>query len=159
MIDKITSVSTTVAAVGCGLTAGVMLAFSISVMPALRTRPAPDAVAAMQQMNVAIVSPVFLTVFLGGAAAALTAATGALISGSGSRALIVVGAVLFVIGCVAVTMGINVPLNDSLAAADPSSSSGADIWTNYLTSWTRWNHVRTAAAAASCVLLTVSARR
>lgn len=159
VIDTVTSVATTVAAAGCGLTAGVMLAFSVSVMPALSTRPAPDAIAAMQQMNVAIVSPIFLTVFLGGAAAALTAATSAVISGNESRTLIVVGAALFVIGCVAITLGVNVPLNDSLAVADPSSTSGADLWTSYLATWTRWNHVRTAAATTACVLLTVAAAR
>lgn len=159
MIDRITSIATTVAAVGCGLTAGVLLAFSISVMPALGSRPAPDAISTMQQINVVIVSPVFLTAFLGSAGAAVTAAVGALVSGAPTRALIVAGALMYVIGCVVVTMAVNVPLNDSLAAVDPNSPAGTDLWSNYLPEWTRWNHARSAAAALACVALTVAARR
>ncbi|MCZ4275481.1 anthrone oxygenase family protein [Rhodococcoides yunnanense] len=156
MIDRATSVATTVAAVGCGSIAGVLLAFSISVMPALSSRSAPDAITTMQRINVAIVSPMFLTLFLGAAVAASTAAVGALISASGSPVLIVAGALLYVIGCVLVTVAINVPLNDALAAVDPSSRAGADVWSNYLVRWTRWNHVRTGAAFAACVLFTIA---
>ncbi|MCC8927674.1 DUF1772 domain-containing protein [Rhodococcus sp. I2R] len=156
MIDRATSVATTVAAVGCGSIAGVLLAFSISVMPALSSRSAPDAITTMQRINVAIVSPMFLTLFLGAAVAASTAAVGALISASGSPVLIVAGALLYVIGCVLVTVAINVPLNDALAAVDPSNQADADVWSNYLVRWTRWNHARTGAAFAACVLFTIA---
>jgi len=156
VIDRATSVATTVAAVGCGSIAGVLLAFSISVMPALSSRSAPDAITTMQRINVAIVSPMFLTLFLGAAVAASTAAVGALISASGSPVLIVAGALLYVIGCVLVTVAINVPLNDALGAVDPSNRAGADVWSNYLVRWTRWNHVRTGAAFAACVLFTIA---
>ncbi|OZE95778.1 MULTISPECIES: anthrone oxygenase family protein [Nocardiaceae] len=158
MIDVLASTATTTAAVGCGLTAGVLMAFSVSVMPALATRPAAEAAATMQQINIAIVSPLFLTVFLGAAAAAVTAAVASVASGGDSRTLVVAGAVVYVVGCVAMTIAINVPLNDSLAAVDPSSSQGAAVWADYLTRWTRWNHARTAAAALACAVLTVAAR-
>lgn len=159
MIERIASIATTVSAVGCGITAGVLLAFSISVMPALRTQQASTAMASMQQMNHAIVSPVFLAIFLGSAIAATVAAVTSLWSGTGPRASIVVGALLFVIGCFVVTMAINVPLNDALAAADPQSPDGLRMWTDYLSRWTRWNHARTVAAVAACAVLTVASRR
>ena len=159
MIDRIASVATMIAAVGCGLTAGVMLAFSVAVMPALTIRPASDGGATMQHINVSIVSPIFLTIFLGSALAAGTAATAALVSGSETRVAVTAGALLYIGGCVLVTMSVNVPLNDTLAAVDPSSATGAEVWSNYLTRWTLWNHARTAAAVAACVLLTVAVRR
>ncbi|WP_072806432.1 anthrone oxygenase family protein [Rhodococcoides yunnanense] len=159
MIERIAPVATTIAAVGCGITAGVLLAFSVSVMPALRTQPPSSAMFAMQQMNIAIVSPVFLTVFVGSAAAATIAAITSALSGTGARMLIVAGAVLFVIGCFVVTMMVNVPLNDGLAAADPNSVDGIRTWSDYVTRWTRWNHARTAAAIAACAVLTVASRR
>ncbi|WP_052067997.1 anthrone oxygenase family protein [Rhodococcoides fascians] len=160
MLEKVASIATTTSAVGCGLTAGVLLAFSVGVMPALRTRPAADAAATMQQINNVIVSPVFLTVFLGAAAAAaaVAAAVTSLASGGDSGTLVVAGAVVYVVGCVAVTVAINVPLNDSLASVDPSSSHGASVWADYLTRWTRWNHARTAAATLACAVLTAAAR-
>ena len=43
---------------------------------------------------------------------------------------------------------------NALAAADPQSSGGARLWAGYVTSWTAWNHVRTASALAAAVLLT-----
>ncbi|WP_338891786.1 DUF1772 domain-containing protein [Rhodococcus sovatensis] len=158
MIERIATVATTVAAIGCGLTAGVMLAFSVAVMPALRVRPASDGGATMKQINVSIVSPTFLSVFLGSAVAAGIAATSALVSGSDTRVWVTAGALLYIGGCVLVTVAVNVPLNDALAAVDPGSTAGAEVWSNYMTQWTRWNHARTAAAGAACVLLTLATR-
>jgi uncharacterized membrane protein len=54
-----------------------------------------------------------------------------------------------------VTIAFNIPLNNALAAVEPTSGEGADLWTRYLSAWTRWNHVRTAApllAAATFIL-------
>jgi uncharacterized membrane protein len=42
---------------------------------------------------------------------------------------------IYVLGMFAVTMVLNVPLNDALAAADPSSSEGAALWARYLKDW------------------------
>ena len=53
------------------------------------------------------------------------------------------------------TIVFNVPRNNALAAVDPASTSGAAQWTSYLTSWTAWNHVRTAAALAAAGSLTI----
>jgi uncharacterized membrane protein len=58
------------------------------------------------------------------------------------------------LGC-AVTMAFNVPRNDALAAVAADSAAGASLWTGYVTSWTAWNHARTAAALAAAALLTL----
>jgi uncharacterized membrane protein len=47
----------------------------------------------------------------------------------------------------------NVPRNNALAAVSPSSMEAAALWTDYLSTWTFWNHVRTAAALAASALL------
>ena len=47
------------------------------------------------------------------------------------------------------------PRNEALAGAEPSSAEGAVLWARYLSSWTAWNHVRTAGslgAMASFIL-------
>lgn len=59
------------------------------------------------------------------------------------------GAVIYLIGNPIVTMVFNVPLNDALAAVDPASANGAAVWTNYLSEWVMWNHVRTVTAIVS----------
>ena len=55
-------------------------------------------------------------------------------------------------GSLMVTMVFNVPMNNALAAAVPDDANSADLWANYLTNWTFWNHIRTAASlgAAAC---------
>jgi uncharacterized membrane protein len=52
-------------------------------------------------------------------------------------------------------MVVNVPMNNRLDAADPASAEGTRIWTDYLSRWTPWNHVRALACVAATVALTV----
>jgi uncharacterized membrane protein len=51
-------------------------------------------------------------------------------------------------------MAFNVPLNNRLIAAGAGGDDGT--WALYLTVWTRWNHVRTAASLAALVLFVVA---
>ncbi|MGH7600945.1 MAG: hypothetical protein ACREOI_31695, partial [bacterium] len=64
-VDALLFVLTLFAALGCGLIAGVFFAFSAFVMKALSRLPPSEGIAAMQSINVAVINPVFLTVFLG----------------------------------------------------------------------------------------------
>jgi len=67
-----------------------------------------------------------------------------------------VGGLVYVLGMFGVTMVFNVPLNNALAAADPSSQGTAPLWARYLKEWTFWNHVRTVACVAACALFIVA---
>lgn len=60
-----------ISALGSGLMAGVFFAFSTSVMKALDQLPPNESIAAMQSINVAIINPLFLSVFLGTAVGCL----------------------------------------------------------------------------------------
>ncbi|MEH6795145.1 MAG: anthrone oxygenase family protein [Rhodococcus sp. (in: high G+C Gram-positive bacteria)] len=158
-MERASSVATLVSAIGCGLVAGVLLAFSISVLPGLATLPVPDAIAAMQRFNTAILNPMFLGLFFGTAVSCTLAAILAVSTGRGLPLLVVSGAVLYVVGCVAITMALNVPLNDALAGVDPGSPAGDQVWRNFADKWTVWNNVRTIAATAACVALIVGQGR
>ena len=73
---------------------------------------------------------------------------------------VLAGAVLALVAFV-VTMAFNVPLNDHLAAADPSGLTAADAsreWHAYLRAWTAWNHARTVAPLLRSVLMLVGLR-
>lgn len=157
MTDDVISLATVVAAVGSALVAGVMLAFSVSVMPGLGRRPASQATAAMQAMNAAILNPVFglafggtLLVCLG---LVLTAPFTGDHGGAGWRAL---GGVLYVFGVFGVTMATNVPMNEALDEVDPDSPAGAETWGRYRPRWTSWNNLRAVAGAAGAVALIAS---
>lgn len=150
---------TLLAALGCGLMAGVFFAFSAFVMKAFARLPAAEGMAAMQSINRAVINPLFLTVFLGTAAACGVALIVSLLrwhtSGAG---YLLVGSLLYLVGTFLVTVVFNVPMNNALAAVAPSDPEGANLWANYLTSWTAWNHMRTAAALAAAALFTLALR-
>ena len=65
MIEDLIVAGTVAAAVGCALVAGLLFAFSTSVMPALRRRPAAEGITAMQTINSTILNPLFGLVFGG----------------------------------------------------------------------------------------------
>ena len=60
-----------------------------------------------------------------------------------------VGSLLYLIGMILVTIACNVPLNDALAAVDPSSADAGPVWSNYVKNWIGWNHVRAIASFAA----------
>lgn len=149
---------TLVAALGCGLIAGVFFAFSAFVMKAFARLPAAEGMAAMQSVNVAVLNPVFLSAFVGTAAACVLAVVFSLLRWhEPGAAYLLVGGLLYLLGCFGVTAAFNVPRNEALAAVKPSDPDSARIWASYLASWTAWNHVRTVAAlgaaASFCLAL------
>jgi uncharacterized membrane protein len=59
---------------------------------------------------------------------------------------LLIGDVLYLVGTFLVTFVFNVPKNNALASVAPASAESASLWTDYLSKWTAWNHVRVAAA-------------
>ena len=148
---------TVVATVASAVLTGVLFAFSTSVMPALASRPAPEAMAAMQAMNRTILNPFFGVVFGGSALLCGVVAASAPFTGDADGAgWRLAGGLLYVVGVTIETTAINVPMNDRLDAADPGTPEGHAVWAGFLTRWTRWNHVRTLLGAVAATLLAVS---
>ncbi len=157
MIDELLFTLTLITALGCGLVAGVFYAFSTFVMKALARVPSAQGIAAMQSINITVINPWFMGAFFGTAAASVLVVVFALLRWSGpGSAYLLSGSLVYLIGTILVTMAFNVPRNDALAAVDPESTEGARLWAGYVTSWTAWNHVRTAAALAAAVLLALA---
>ncbi len=157
MSDGLHFTLTFFAALGCGLMAGVFFAFSTFVMKALARLSPAEGIAAMQSINVAVINPLFLGVFIGTAAACFVAVIVSLTQWDKPGAVyLLVGSVLYLVGTFLVTIVFNVPLNNSLAAVTPADRDGAQQWASYLGRWTAWNHVRTAAALAAAASLTIA---
>jgi uncharacterized membrane protein len=112
-----------------------------------------EGIAAMNSINVEIVRSLFMPFFLGTTlTSAVLAVIGFLRWGEAGATAMLAGGVIYVLGMFIVTMIFNVPLNDALAAVQPSSSGAASVWARYLSDWTMWNHVRTIASTAACAL-------
>ncbi|MES2951982.1 MAG: anthrone oxygenase family protein [Pseudomonadota bacterium] len=140
--------------IGAGTIGGVFFAFSSFVMKALAQLPASQGIAAMQRINVVVLNPMFLGVFIGTALLALTCVVLSFLPWSAPRSpLLLASGLLYVVGSFLVAVAFNVPRNDRLAGFDAQSPEAAAYWPTYVLEWTRWNHVRTAAsiASAACV--------
>jgi uncharacterized membrane protein len=121
-----------------GLLAGVFFAYAVSVMPALRAMNDATFVAVMNKINVVIVNPVFLAVFLGAPAVSLA------VLGWERGAWAIAGAILAVVTLV-ITFAFNIPLNNALAAGGAREA--------FENPWVMWNIVRTVTGTASLVCL------
>jgi uncharacterized membrane protein len=142
---------------GCGLVAGVFFAFSTFVMPALGQQPPAQGIATMQTINITVINPWFMGALFGTAAGCLGLIVFSLTEGNQPGfSYLVIGSLLYLLGTIGVTIAGNVPLNDALATVAPDSPAGATLWAKYLTNWTLWNHVRTAAALGAAALLTTA---
>lgn len=145
------------AALGSGMMAGLFCSFSNFVMQALSEIPPPKGIAAMQSINLVIVKPTFLIVFLGtGIACPVALGLGWQQLDKSALAWATAGGAVYVLGSIVVTVAFNVPLNNLLAAVDSESEEGAKMWEIYLVRWVRWNHVRSIATIVSTVFSIVA---
>lgn len=142
--------------IGAGIVGGVFFAFSTFVMKALDQLPAPQGIAAMQRINVVVLNPWFLAVFVGTAVmAGIGVVAGFFPWGAPRSMLLLAAGLLYAVGCFGVTVAFNVPRNERLARMGSDSDEAAAYWPAYLREWLFWNHVRTAAAVASAVCAAV----
>jgi len=144
------------AIVAAGLQAGTYYVWVCGVMPGLARADDHTFVTTLNQVNQAIVNPVFMLTFLGApvlvAAAAVTATPAA-------RPWLIAGLALSV-ATVAVTVLGNVPLNNALGkAATTTHADLAAARAAFETAWVRWNVLRTLTATAALAALGWAALR
>ena len=136
------------AGVGSGLVGGFYFAFSAVVIPALRRRPADEATDTMVAINTAAVRAPFMVLFFGTAACCGATVVDEIIDPHPHALLRVAGSAAYLAGW-ALTMAVNVPLNNRLA------NGGPDHWPDYQRSWARANHIRAALSIAGALGLLI----
>lgn len=152
MTDRYMTGLILLSALGCGLIAGVFFAFSSFVMTALGRLPPNQGISAMQSINIAVINPVFLGVFLGTGILCMILAIWSVMNWQDPLSFkLLAGSFLYIGGSLIVTFAANIPLNNALAAADSASPAGGDLWSHYLSIWTMWNHLRATASLAALV--------
>ncbi|HZN83487.1 MAG TPA: anthrone oxygenase family protein [Mycobacterium sp.] len=153
---------TSLAALFSAAAGGMMYTFSTFVMRGLdRTGPV-DAITAMRGINAeANANPAFLLGYFGATILALIVGVMAVVKlNQPGSWLVLVGAVFALLGAV-ITMVFNVPLNNHLDTVNPDGLSVADAareWQAYFSTWTAWNHARTATSFVGALLMLVGLR-
>jgi uncharacterized membrane protein len=143
------------AAVATGLIAGVYYAFACAVMPGLARSSDRTFLETMQNIDKQIENPVFFLSFFG---ALLLPACALLqqrkLGNRGAMLWTAVGLGLYVAGLLT-TMGVNIPLNNDLAAAGAAASipDPARVREHFEATWNLWNTTRAVLSTAALVCL------
>ncbi len=141
---------------GSAIIAGVFFAFSSFIMKAFARLPSSEGMAAMQSINVVVLNPLFLGVFMGTTVISLLVTILA-IKGWGMPAApyYLAGAGFYIVGTFLVTGLGNVPLNNRLAAIERNDPAASEIWRHYLDRWTRLNTYRTLSATMAALMMLI----
>ncbi|WP_306212622.1 anthrone oxygenase family protein [Actinoplanes sp. RD1] len=131
---------------GSGLTAGVLFAVALSVMPALRAMPA-DRYVYTHKLIGRHWDPTMPVIVLGSSGLAVTLA----VLGSGTARALYATAAVLLLGVSVVSHLCNVPINRRVKAVDPAAVP-AD-WQDPRRLWRDWNLVRTGLAVLALLVL------
>ena len=150
-MDRTLVVLVFVAALGSATVGGIFYGFSSFVMKALGRLDPEQGVAAMNSINVVVINPSFMLAFMGTALICLLLTAGSYFWWNQTNGwLVLVAALLYLAGSVGLTMVLHQPMNLKLAGLQPVQAIA--YWPEYLETWIRWNHVRSAAALLSTAL-------
>jgi uncharacterized membrane protein len=148
---------TIAAALASGLMAGVFYAFSSFVMEGLRRLPAAQGIAAMQSINITAVRPAFMAGFGGTTVLCVAVAVAAFVRWNRPASFfLLAGSVLYLVGAFVLTAVYHQPHNLALGELDPHSATAAQQWSDYVSGWMLWNHLRAVASLAAAGLFTVA---
>lgn len=143
-----------------GLFAGLLYAFNVAFVPALRQLKAKAHIAAMQAINRKILNPVFFLSFFGPAILLPLAAF--LQRGGAQFGLLAAATILHIAGGIGVTIAGNVPLNEKLDKVDVGCISEAEAdkireeFQGPASSWMRLHNLRTLAAIVATALVFIA---
>lgn len=150
-MDRTLFVLVCVAALGSATVGGIFYGFSSFVMRALGRLPPEQGVAAMNSINVVVITPSFMLAFIGTSMLCLALAAMSFVWwGELSGKLVVAAALLYLVASFGLTMALHQPMNLKLAALPPAQALA--YWPEYLDTWVRWNHVRSVAPLLSAAL-------
>jgi uncharacterized membrane protein len=135
---------------------GFFYAWICSTMWGLDAADPRVAIAAMQEMNASVRNIVFAPAFFGtGPVLLLTAGAARAAKQRPASLAFAVAGVVYIFGGMALTMVINVPMNEALGtiAVPDTIEDAARIWADYSPRWQVWNIVRTIASGAALLLV------
>jgi uncharacterized membrane protein len=143
--------------VAVGLMAGFFYAYACSVMVGLDRVDDRTFIVTMQWINATVRNAAFAPAFFGSLVLTIAAAVVAVVSSHSARGWIVAAAVLYA-AAVLVTLTLNVPLNEQLAAAGPADqiSDLAAVRAAFEGPWIRWNLLRTGLTIGSLTALSIA---
>ena len=143
----------------CGLTTGLVFAFTVVVMPGIRMLPDRQFLRAFKVMDRIIQNndPLFLFAWAGSVVALIAAGIMNFSVLAGTSRLLLIGAVaVYLLGVQLPTFMVNVPLNNRLQATELDILDAAGLQqarVAFEPRWVFWNAFRTVVALLTTILL------
>ena len=141
--------------VSIGAIFGFFYAWICSTMWGLDATDPQVAIAAMQAMNASVRNAVFFPAFFLTPVVLGVTAVLAMRQRFGTHAMFFGGAALvYAVGGLALTVAVNVPMNEALAEViiPEDHAAAQEIWSSYSTTWQQWNVTRTVFSGLALVL-------
>ncbi|WP_297795605.1 DUF1772 domain-containing protein [uncultured Eudoraea sp.] len=141
-----------------GLTAGLCFTWNNAVTPGIGQLVDPGYLRSFQEMNRAIINPIFLIVFFGPFFLHIANIFLFKTSSGTILSLVMASAALYIIGLVAVTIFGNVPLNELLDKTDLMQASAEELKLlrdKFEVKWNRFHLIRTVSTVLSFLLLLI----
>lgn len=145
----------------CSLVAGFLFAFSVVVMPGIRSLSDREFIRAFQVMNRVIQNnqPVFILVWVGSVVILITSAVLGIGQLNGiERLLLIFTALAYLLGVQLPTVTINIPLNNKLQTLDTDAMDETAQKTareDFEPRWNQWNSIRAALSSLVSALLII----
>ncbi|MEO1239659.1 MAG: anthrone oxygenase family protein [Pseudomonadota bacterium] len=153
-----TSIVYPLAMVSLGLSGaifGFFYAWICSTMWGLDTLDPRDAIRSMQAMNASVRNLVFMPAFFFTPLVLGLAAVAAYLAGAPRPAIaFAAAAFVYLFGGMGLTLAVNVPMNEALAATPlpATTEAAAEIWSEYSPRWQRFNVLRTTFSGVALML-------
>jgi len=145
----------------CSLVAGFLFAFSVVVMPGIRSLNDRAFIRAFQKMDGVIQNnqPIFMLVWIGSVVSLIISAVlGIGQLGGIERSLLIFASLAYLLGVQLPTVTINVPLNNKLQTLDADAldeTAQKKARQDFEPRWNRWNSIRTSFSGLVSALLIV----
>jgi len=145
----------------CSLVAGFLFAFSVVVMPGIRSLSDREFIRAFQVMDRVIQNnqPVFILVWVGSVVILITSAVLGIGQLNGiERLLLIFTALAYLLGVQLPTVTINIPLNNKLQTLDTDAMDETAQKTareDFEPRWNQWNSIRAALSSLVSALLII----
>ena len=138
-----------VAVVLISLNAGFFYTWSFTITQSLNLIEATSAVSAMQSVNANIRNAWFAVIFFGAPVLLLLTTFMLFLNNLWKPSLLFSIASIAAATTVIITMTVHVPMNNELAMVSPAAASSFQLWADYSSAWTQWNHLRTSTSVIS----------
>jgi len=135
-----------------GLSAGLLYAYAVSVIPGLKNIPGKSYLEAYQSINRAILNPAFFIVFFGSLILMVISIWFQYkVQVNLAFWLITGGTIIYLVGTLGVTIMGNVPLNESLDALKINALSSEELENARLSFESKWNQLNTVRTVFSVI--------